>query len=285
MANSLNISIFQYYGMMAHASVLDTGVHHVLLVGCNTAKVLHCIWECFILGTFQFYGIWFETMVWRTWADHAWKWNSERQSWASHYLFTEITDGSEWISSTLNLANESVSKQHRDKNTHQWFQHLLGVWVNLNDIHVKCRDLENTHTNAISPAHNNVRRYIEKRTTFLQQSSHTKQNHWKSTILQSVRPNSTIFSILKLGTLHGNQHSSAWLLKAFNKMCCHTAMDFCVHAYGHGFFCNCMRGLFCIKNAISVTLWPLVLTAHSFEKNVTVCRKQFIVWQKWLGTT
>ena len=64
----------------------------------------------------------------------------------TYLLKSQSTDSSELISCTLYLANESVSKQHRDKNTHQWFQHLLGIWVNLNDIHIKCRDLEHTHT-------------------------------------------------------------------------------------------------------------------------------------------
>ena len=37
----------------------------------------------------------------------------------TYLLKSQSTDSSELISCTLYLANESVSKQHRDKNTHQ----------------------------------------------------------------------------------------------------------------------------------------------------------------------
>ena len=45
MANSLNISTFPYYGMMALFFMSDTGIHHVLLIGYDITKVVSYIQE------------------------------------------------------------------------------------------------------------------------------------------------------------------------------------------------------------------------------------------------
>ena len=102
-----------------------------------------------------------------------------------------------------------------------------------------------THTSAISPAHNNVRRCIDKRTTFLQLYIHISCAKFTHKTKSLKIYNSAICEA-KWITLTALFSVS----KAFNQTCCHSV---CVHM-GVGLLQLHERGLFCIKNTISANL-------------------------------